>query len=350
MKLEAFDELSVAIQKMGYDNLNNEIRRTMRRSAKDVIQLGYMLKQMRDKRLWECRYCCLDEYLTQELGIDYTMANRFMNLNSKYSWSGNSAQISERYADYSQGLLIEMLSMPPELEEQVNPGMTVRQVREIKRSAKKKADSQPMVIGESDENVIDGVYREITEKAEIATSQFGETLKARDDEVSKLRCLLEEKKKELEEAIKVDDLESLPEEFMYERKTIVGALASMLFELENAAEQVEEKQEQPELCQLKNNDQRKEWLAKYKDWGLWYRDENIDVNYYKYDFADGSRLVVAEYPQRKFEWLSKPRDDVRYHLLKKNHKGYNGTYDKQYVYGTDSETYLVDFLKNLQKG
>ncbi len=51
---------------------------------------------------------------------------------------------------------------------------------------------------------------------------------------------------------------------------------------------------QPELPVLKNNDQRKKWLGNYKEWGLWYKDENIDVNYYKYDFLDGSRLVVAE--------------------------------------------------------
>ena len=47
-----------------------------------------------------------------------------------------------------------------------------------------------------------------------------------------------------------------------------------------------------------NIDQRKAWLAQYKKWGLWYYDGHIDVNYYKYDFPDGSRLIVTEYPQR----------------------------------------------------
>ena len=107
---------------------------------------------------------------------------------------------------------------------------------------------------------------------------------------------------------------------------------------------------QPELPALKNNDQRKEWLANFKSWGLWYRDENIDVNYYKYDFIDGSRLVVAEYPQRYCYWNGRRKDEHYFHLIEKDKKGYNGNaYDEQYRQQTDSETYLVEFLKNLQK-
>ena len=80
-----------------------------------------------------------------------------------------------------------------------------------------------------------------------------------------------------------------------------------------------EEPEQPELPKLKNNDQRKEWLRNYKDWGLWYHDDRIDVNYYKYDFEDGSRLIVAEYPKRKYYWNSGELEDSHYfHLLEKN--------------------------------
>ncbi|MGE9943167.1 DNA-directed RNA polymerase subunit alpha C-terminal domain-containing protein [Bariatricus sp. SGI.161] len=109
---------------------------------------------------------------------------------------------------------------------------------------------------------------------------------------------------------------------------------------------------QPDLPVLKNNDQRKEWLKDYKSWGLWYRDENIDVNYYKYDFSDGSRLIVDEYPQRRMYWNYKEfTDEHYYHLLEKNRKYYGSdkTFEHQYVHSTESETYLVEFLKNLQK-
>ncbi|WP_418408499.1 ParB/RepB/Spo0J family partition protein, partial [Blautia sp.] len=73
--------------------------------------------------------------------------------------------------------------------------------------------------------------------------------------------------------------------------------------------ETEEETIQPELPRLKNNEERKEWLENYQDWGLWYRDERLDVNYYKYDFEDGSRLVVAEYPKREGYWNEEPRDE-----------------------------------------
>ena len=136
------------------------------------------------------------------------------------------------------------------------------------------------------------------------------------------------------------------------QKILIAALAGYICEVD-AIENPPEEQEQPELPKLKNNDQRKEWLNNYKDWGLWYRDENIDVNYYKYDFEDGSRLVVAEYPQREQGWKCVPRDEHYYHLLEKGRRKAGTTdeiYDHQYIQYADSETYLVEFLKNLQKG
>ncbi len=109
--------------------------------------------------------------------------------------------------------------------------------------------------------------------------------------------------------------------------------------------------DQPELPVLKNNDQRKEWLKNYKSWGLWYRDEHIDVNYYKFDFDNGSRLVVAEYPQRENGWSSNGYDRVYYHLVEKGKKKYKSekTYDDKYQDSATSETELVDYLKKIQK-
>ena len=135
------------------------------------------------------------------------------------------------------------------------------------------------------------------------------------------------------------------------QKILVAALAGYIHDLDTVMNPPEEP-EQPELPKFKNNDQRKEWLRNYKDWGLWYTDRNIDVNYYKYDFADGSRLVVAEYLDRINAWNGREKEDEHYfHLLEKNKKPYaiGKPYDKQYMNATDSETYLVEFLKNLQK-
>ena len=292
--------ITFTINELALDALTAEIKRVMRRSAKDAVQLGYMLRRVLEERLYVDEYNDFDTYLEKELQMDYTMASRFIGINKKYSLLGNSMDIAEKYEQYSQGLLIEMLNMTPEQERKITPDMTVKQAREVKKQARM-PKPEPEVI-------LDGEFREIQKPEEVATSQP-------DQNLSRLKKLLDGKNRELEE------LQEAPEP-----------------------------EPQPELPILKNNDQRSAWLAKYKDWGLWYRDEHIDVNYYKYDFADGSRLVVAEYPQRNQYWNNTRNDEKYYHLLEKGKKTYKGeTYDESYRHQTDSATYLVEFLKNLQK-
>lgn len=67
------------------------------------------------------------------------------------------------------------------------------------------------------------------------------------------------------------------------------------------------------LPHLKNDDQRKEWLQDYKSWGVWYRDDNIGVEYYKYEFPDGTRLIAETYPHNK-ETAPGQADYIPYYL------------------------------------
>ena len=131
------DAIDKSMTGMDYEHLDREIKRTMRRSASDAVLLGYLLRKMYDGQLWMEMYDCLDEYLQRELHMDYSMATRFMNINKKYSVGGNSREIADDWTGFSQSVLIEMLNMPPELAAMVTPDMTVRQVQEVKRQAKR---------------------------------------------------------------------------------------------------------------------------------------------------------------------------------------------------------------------
>lgn len=584
-----------------YDHVNREIKLSVRKTASEVVYLGFLLRRMMDEKLYLACYDNFDSYLRNELRMDYTLANRFMGINRKYSLDGNSEKIDEKYTEYSQGLLVEMLSMPPELEAKVEPDMTVKQVREIKRQAKQKSvkmkpDARGLMgyaycascgepLDETDrpkkcpkcgqlqdwnrwaEMIVDGEYREIgtpapesievadiamsqpdcevhderwfveqyvkfapEESAElmetcrrekngsdraksiqeriapyghhgcscdkydftfhgfakgidfrvgcdeihltyrrfalelmriaegaIATSQseksaYGlekteypegsllttegcghkhncfscaqdcnirqkdrycalaplgnpfpcttmavlENLKEeledkcqfvnndlaphkagngeadpccrdckelcgyrcqhaklqeepeRDEyEMSLLRDMLDEAKDVLKRYKAFGDI---PDKTVHKQKLLVGALANMACELEELQEKEEAAAEtQQELPLLKNDTQRKQWLSDYKAWGLWYRDDNIDVNYYKFDFIDGSRLVVAEHPQRHSYWSREVRDEAFYHLIPKNKVTSGEIYDEKYRHATHSETELIKFLKDLQK-
>lgn len=125
--------------------------------------------------------------------------------------------------------------------------------------------------------------------------------------------------------------------------------------LKNIVEGCQEEPEQPGLPIMKNNDQRKEWLRNYKSWGLWYEDKNVGIKYYKYDFANGARLIVEEFapdPSEKSQWYT-PGEHHYMHLVGgpkpecKNGKGWS--YHSRYNKYQNSETELVEFLKEIQK-
>lgn len=111
----------------------------------------------------------------------------------------------------------------------------------------------------------------------------------------------------------------------------------------------------PPLPVMKNNDQRKEWLRKYKEWGLWYTDEHIGARYYKYDFENGTRLIVEEYdpePVHNSPWA--PNEPYYMHLVggpepERNNGIPKWTYHSKYNKYPNSETELVEFLKGVQK-
>lgn len=112
---------------------------------------------------------------------------------------------------------------------------------------------------------------------------------------------------------------------------------------------------QPPLPVMKNADQRKEWLRNYKEWGLWYTDEHIGARYYKYDFENGTRLIVEEYdpePVRNSPWA--PYEPHYMHLVggpepERNNGIPKWTYHSKYNKYPNSETELVEFLKGVQK-
>ena len=126
--------------------------------------------------------------------------------------------------------------------------------------------------------------------------------------------------------------------------------------LKNLVEDCQEEPEQPGLPIMKNNDQRKEWLRNYKSWGLWYTDNHTGVKYYKCDFENGACLIVEEYekePLPENSWYV-PEEPYYMHLIGGPEPDRKGgipkwTYHSKYNKYPNSETELVEFLKEIQK-
>ncbi len=117
--------------------------------------------------------------------------------------------------------------------------------------------------------------------------------------------------------------------------------------------ELQEETEQQPLPIMKNNDQRKEWLNRYREWGLWYMDEHTGARYYKYDFENGARLVAEEYESQHI----KNHLSAYLHLIggpepeRNKHTGApKWERHERYNRYPDSESELIEFLKFIQRG
>lgn len=308
-------------EQMGYRDSVDIIKDESIKVQKSFVKIGWYLKHIRDDKLYqEDGYANIYECAADLFGYSQSSVSRFINICEKFSKDHNSPELDTQYTGFDKSQMIEMLPLNPDELEKVTPDMTVGQIREIKSERTKKNNEL------SDESSdIPGQTSLENDFSEYMPSSA--TSKSEDSEIVKYAMSHNED----------DDT--------YESEDESEDIADQA----NVNAKPDEYAGQPGLPNLKNNDQRKEWLANYKSWGLWYTDRNIDVNYYKYDFSDGSRLVVEEHPQRHSYWSDEVYDECFYHLLKKNKKVYKCTYDEKYRHQADSETNLVEFLKNLQK-
>ena len=161
--------------------------------------------------------------------------------------------------------------------------------------------------------------------------------------------------RKLKEFLEIEEKEpGLPYMTILKQQLIVGGLRIIKNLVEDCREEPEESEQSP-LPIMRNNDQRKEWLRNYKAWGLWYTDEHIGVRYYKYDFENGARLIAEEYdPEEvKDSWWTHIETSYMHLVGGPEPDRKNGipkwTYHSKYNRHPNSETELVEFLKEVQK-
>lgn len=198
---------------------------------------------------------------------------------------------------------------------------------------------------EPEERVIDGDCREVEDQTE--GDRYEETSEKTDREL--VQGMLDREKQTLKQV-----LEAFMEndEYARKQKILVAALAGYICDLDMLEGQ--EENVQPDLPVLRNNDQRKAWLRNYKDWGLWYRDDNIGAEYYKYDFSNGARLIAEVYREPATKYIS-AYDSCHLHLIGGPEPPRNGSLKKwtrheKYSRYPNSDTELVEFLKEVQRG
>lgn len=167
-----------------------------------------------------------------------------------------------------------------------------------------------------------------------------------------LTSYLYDQERDLKQILDIEKKEpGLPHMTIMQQQMVVAGLRL----LQNHIKSTEEP-EQPPLPRMKNNDQRKEWLKNHKAWGLWYTDPHTEARYYKYDFDNGARLIAEEYapePKNDNSWWV-PTESCYLHLVGGPEPERAGgvpkwTYHPKYNKFPNSETELIEFLKEIQK-
>lgn len=170
---------------------------------------------------------------------------------------------------------------------------------------------------------------------------------------TEITCYLYDRERDLKQILEIERTEpgpGLPHMTVVQQQMVVAGLRLLQDLIENSKQP-----EQPPLPEMKNNDQRKEWLRNYKSWGLWYTDHHTGVRYYKYDFQNGARLIAEEYnpePLKSSWWV--PTESCYMHLVggpepASKDKIPKWTYHEKYNRFPNSETELVEFLKEVQR-
>jgi hypothetical protein len=129
----------------------NQAKELADRAIQDVkngiVSAGYALQAIRRDRLWEPEgYESFDDFMELCYHKDKSWASNCIRVYEQFGELAGPEQVprlQERYQEYSANGLIEMLSMSAEMREQVTADMPVREIRELKREAKKVVTSQP---------------------------------------------------------------------------------------------------------------------------------------------------------------------------------------------------------------
>lgn len=187
---------------------------------------------------------------------------------------------------------------------------------------------------------------------EVIDAEFSEILPS--DRYTPKYFLEKEQKElnELLEAFKDESPENIPQEMFAHKKIIVGALAAMVCDLEEEElrkQLEEEKPQQPELPQLKNNDQRAAFIDAYATWPIWIETRKTGERYYRYELPDAA-MVVKVYYHKCFDYNAPAgKWEDRFHDAWGNPEYYLMQDEKHFKDCQTNRSALIDYLKEIQK-
>lgn len=121
-------------ENMTYAEAKAILQENMTNMKMSFIAAGYYLKYIRDKELFrEDGFGSIWEFAEDNYGIKKSTASRWMAMNDKFSKGGNSPILADEYKGFEKSQLQEMLYLDDKQIETVQPNMTVKEIRKVRK-------------------------------------------------------------------------------------------------------------------------------------------------------------------------------------------------------------------------
>lgn len=100
------------------------------------------------------------------------------------------------------------------------------------------------------------------------------------------------------------------------------------------------------MAKLKNKKERELFIENYRKWGIWKEIPELGLKYYRYDFPNGTYMMIVEYRVSASRYVAE-HNGAKYHLVVSKDDNYTNGYGQCYNYfepsGCSVGT-LIDYL------
>lgn len=124
-----------------YRKYKQELDGAFTQAAEKFVLIGYLLREAAETDILRSSgYKNMEEFAYAEYGVYPSQANRFININRRFSEGGNSKQLKQQYRGIGSSKLAVMLTIPDEINEVLPKNLTKEELKEIQ--AEVKAENQ----------------------------------------------------------------------------------------------------------------------------------------------------------------------------------------------------------------
>ena len=135
---------------------------------------------------------------------------------------------------------------------------------------------------------------------------------------------------------------------VYTKHRMMLRAYEMLLQAQDVADQAPKVVAQPELSQLRNNDQRAAFIDNYESWPLWIETQETGERYYRYDLPDGTSFVIKTYLSTLYDYQAGM--GLHYKEGYGNNEQYILQPGKLFKDCRRNRSAMIEKLKELQKG